>query len=276
TEYFAHVLELDEWYILLQGTRNLFRILEKERFFFVLVLLTQTLRSSPYTSVLIFVRDLCRELSGDELILFWPFLVNELLVEGATKEPKVFRELCTIAGSLSRQDMRAALPCLKRLDALAERKIAASIFVAHPLELRFLFTLLLESSQAVYFSNKLIQGLQECPFSWLDKAVLPFLDSRLETDQYFLVNLFHQENPLYPGQTLKDEGAAIIIERLPQLSAEQKKEQWVAESVAALARTPLLSAYALLVEIARDRPFLRAGKWPKHARLAALKALESY
>ncbi|XCN71281.1 MAG: hypothetical protein Q3M24_13270 [Candidatus Electrothrix aestuarii] len=276
TEYFAHVLELDEWYILLQGTRDLFKTLEKDRVRFILVLLTQALRSSPYSSVLIFVRDLCRELAGDELVLFWPFLVNELLVQGAEREPKVFQELCIVAGSLPKQDMRAALPYLKRLDALAERKIADSIFVAHPLALRFLFTLLLESSQVVYFSNRLMKGLQECPFSWLDKAVLPFLDSRSETDQHFLINLFHQENPLYPGQTLRDEGAAIIIERLPLLSAEQKKEQWIAESIAALARTPLLSAYALLVEIAQDRPFLRAGKWPKHARLAALKALKNY
>ena len=172
--------------------------------------------------------------------------------------------------------MRASSPCLKRLDALAERKIAVNIFLSPPSELRFLFILLLESSQAVYFCKKLINGLRKHPFGWLDKAVLPLLDGRSEADQQFIVNLLQQENPAHPGPALKEEGAAIIVERLPKLSLEQRKEQWVAESIAALSRVRVLAAYSLLVEIARGKQFLLIAKWPRPVRIAAFKALKNY
>ncbi len=273
---FAIPLERDEWHILVQGTRQLFKISDRERLHFILVLLLQAFRSSPYTSSLVFIRDICRELTDEELIAFWPFLINELLIEGTEKEPEIFQELCVVAGSLHEEDMRASSPCLKRLDALAERKIAVNIFLSPPSELRFLFILLLESSQAVYFCKKLINGLRKHPFGWLDKAVLPLLDGRSEADQQFIVNLLQQENPAHPGPALKEEGAAIIVERLPKLSLEQRKEQWVAESIAALSRVRVLAAYSLLVEIARGKQFLLIAKWPRPVRIAAFKALKNY
>ena len=172
--------------------------------------------------------------------------------------------------------MRTALPCLKRLDALAERKIAADIFLSHPSELHFFFRLLFESSQAMYFCKKIINGLREYPFGWLDRAVLPLLDSTSETDRQFIVNLFQQDNPANPDQDLKEEGAMIIIERLKRLPLEQRKEQWVAESIAALSRFRVSAAHSLLVEIAKGKQFLLVANWPKPARLAALKALKKY
>lgn len=276
TGYFDTVLEQEEWQILIQGAHQLFKTLDGERLHLILVLLLQTFRSSPRTSSLVFVRDICQQLNAHEFIAFWPFLVNELLLEGKQKEPEVFQELCTVAGSLSEQGMQAATPCLKRLDALTERKIAADIFLSHPPALSFLFRILLESSQAAYFCQKLIDGLREQPLGWLDRAVRPLLDSRSEADQQFIIKLFQQDNPANPSPDLKKEGAAIIVERLPELSLEQRKEQWIAESISALSRIPLLTAYSLLVEIARDKQFLLLAKWPKPARLAALKALEKY
>ena len=70
---FAIPLERDEWHILVQGTRQLFKISDRERLHFILVLLLQAFRSSPYTSSLVFIRDICRELTDEELIAFWPF-----------------------------------------------------------------------------------------------------------------------------------------------------------------------------------------------------------
>jgi hypothetical protein len=273
---FAIPLERDEWHILVQGTRQLFKTRDRERLHFVLVLLLQVFRFSHHTSSLVFIRDICRELTDEEFIVLWPFLINELLIEGMETEPDVFKELCVVAGSLPEEDMHAAIPCLKRLDALAERKIAANIFLSSFSELRFLFILLLESSQAVYFCKKLINGLREHSFSWLDKAVLPLLEGSSEADQQFIVNLLQQENPAHPGPALKKEGAAIIVERLPKLPLEQRKEQWIAESIAVLSRVRVLAAYSLLVEIARGKQFLLIAKWPRPVRVAALKALKNY
>ncbi|MCI5140555.1 MAG: hypothetical protein D3909_02265, partial [Candidatus Electrothrix sp. ATG1] len=216
------------------------------------------------------------KLTGNELIIFWPFLVNELLMVGSEKEPDVFQELCTLAASFPEQDMRSALPCLNKLDALAERKIAPDIFLSHSPYLHFLFRLLLESSQEEDFCRSVMGGLKASPLGWLDRAVLPFLDCTAKEDQQFIVKLFQQDNPVSPGQELKEEGAAIIIDRLQKLPLEQRKEQWVAESISALSRVRTLSVYSFLVEIAKDKQFLLVSKWPKAARLAALKALKNY
>jgi hypothetical protein len=273
---FVTALATNEWQILLQGTRQLFKTLDRERLHFILVLFLQAFRFSPHTSSLMFIRDICQELTDDELIAFWPFVVNELLVEGTEKEPDIFLELCTVAGSLHEQDMRAAIPCLKILDALAERKIAANIFLSHPSALHFFFILMLESSQGEYFCKKIINGLREHPFGWLDQAVLPLLESGSETDQKFIVSLLQQDDPANPSPTLKREGATIIVERLQILPLEQRKEPWVAESIVALSKVRLLGAYSFLVEIGRDKQFLLIAKWPKLARIAALKALKNY
>lgn len=276
SDCFTTVLESDEWHILVQGMRQLFKILDRERLHFILVLLLQALRSSPHTSSLVFIRDICRELTDDELIAFGPFLINELLVEGMEKDPSVFQELSVVAGHLPKQDMRDAFPCLKQLNALAERKIAANIFLSRSPDVYFLFRFLLESSQTTYFCKKLMNGLRKRPLGWLDKAVLPLLDNSSRADQQFIINLFQQDDPAHPGLALKEEGAAIIVERLQKLSLEQRKEQWVTESIAALSRVRVLAAYSLLVEIARDKQFLLIAKWPKPARIAALKALKNY
>ncbi|CAK8718976.1 hypothetical protein GMJAKD_08245 [Candidatus Electrothrix aarhusensis] len=273
---FITALATNEWQILLQGTWQLFKALDRERLHFILVIFLQAFRFSPHTSSLMFIRDICRQLTDDELVTFWPFLVNELLVEGTEKEPGIFLELCTVAGSLSEQNMRAAIPCLKILDALAERKIAANIFLSHPPALHFFFILMLESSQGGYFCKKIINGLREHPFGWLDQAVSPLLESDSEEDQRFIVNLFQQDDPANPDAALKREGATIIVERLQILPLEQRKEPWVAESIVALSRVRLLGAYSFLIEIGRDKQFLLIAKWPKLARIAALKALKNY
>ncbi len=273
---FRTALEEDEWIILLQGAGQLFKDLEKERLYFVFNLLLQVLRSSPHVSSLTFLRDLCRQLIDDELILFWPLFVNELLVEGGREEPEIFQELSTIAGSFPPEKICRAIPCLKKLDALAERRIAEDIFLSPPDDLHFLFRILLASSQAAYFSTKLIQGLKKHPLSWLDRAVLPCLDTRLQGDQQFIGKLFQQANPAKPNVAFKKEGAAIIVAKLRNLSFEQRREPWVAESIAALSKVHLLEGYSLLVEIAQDKQFLLLAKWPRAARLAALKVLKNY
>lgn len=135
---------------------------------------------------------------------------------------------------------------------------------------------MLESSQAVYFCKKIINGLREQPFGWLDQAVVPLLESASEADQRFIVNLLQQDNLANPSPAMKREGATIIVERLQELSLEQRKESWVAESIAALSRVRLLGAYSFLIEIGKDKQFLFIAKWPKLSRIAALRALKNY
>lgn len=269
-------LEAKEWKIVIAGMSHLVKTLDAERLHFVFVMFLKLLRHSGHASPLLFLRDVCQRLTMTEFAICWPFLINELLVQGPQKDPDVFRELCVVYKDFPQQEMRRKIPQLKLLDALSEKKIAPDIFSPPPPELYPILAVLLRSSQAAYISEKLINGLQEQAVSWLDRAVMPYLDSYSSADQRFLFELFRQANPAKPSQSLKGIGGQIIVERLPALPVEQRAEEWVVDSIEALSRIRVRGAQQLLSNIVQSRNYLVIPEWPRSARAAARKALRNY
>ncbi|XOF33924.1 MAG: hypothetical protein ACL93V_01080 [Candidatus Electrothrix sp. YB6] len=273
---FATPLRPEEWNIVVQGMRQLVKTLDSGRLQFIFFTFLTVLRSSEHTGPLIFFRDFCRRLRVTEFASCWPFLINELLIEGPQQHPELFHKLCSLAGRLPEHYMRRGIPCLKQLDAMGKRKIAADIFSPPPPGLYSFFIILLQSSQAVYICKKFILGLQQQAIGWLDRAVAPFLDGSLASDRLFLIELLQQADPAAPDQHLKKKGIQIIIERLPALSLERREEKWVPGSIAALSAVRLQTAYDLLTNIARGKQYLLLSQWPKAARTAARNVLTRY
>jgi hypothetical protein len=273
---FATPLQPEEWSIVVRGMRQLVRTLDSGRLQFIFFIFLTVLRSSEHTGPLIFFRDLCRRLRVTEFAACWPFLVNELLLEGPQQHPELFRQLCSLAGRLPEHYMHKGIPCLKQLDAMGKRKIAVDMFSPPPPGLYSFFIILLQSSQAVYICQKLILGLQQQAIGWLDRAVAPLLDGSLASDRQFLIELLQQADPAAPDQHLKKKGMQIIIERLPALSLKQREEEWVAGSIAALSAVRLQAAYDLLTDIARGKQYLLLAQWPRAARTAAHNVLTRY
>ncbi len=269
-------LEPREWKIVTGGMSQLVKNLNDDRLHFVFIMFIDFFRRSRYTSSLIFLRDVCQSLTVTEFATCWPFLINELFIQGSQTEPELFRELSAISGRLPHHYMRKKLPYLKRLDALSEKKIVSIFFSPPPPELYPLLVLLLKSSQAAYICEKLIKGLKEQAICWLDKGVIPLLDSRSLSDQRFLLELLRQKNPSNPVQGLKKKGVEIIIERLPEITVEQRKDEWVVDSIAALSHIRLRTARNLLENIIQSRRYLIIPLWPGPARAAARKALSNY
>ncbi|MCI5119883.1 MAG: hypothetical protein D3908_01560 [Candidatus Electrothrix sp. AUS4] len=225
---------------------------------------------------MLFLRDICQRLTMTEFATCWPFLVNELLVQGPYKDPEIFQELCNVCKGFPQQRMRKRLSQLKQLDALSEKKIALDVFSPPPPELSSLLVVLLGSSQAAYISERLIKGLREQAIGWLDRAVIPFLDSHSSEDQGFLLELFRQVNPSKPSQNLTSIGGQIIVERLPAIPIEQRREQWVINSIEALSQIRVRGVQNLLSSIVLSRNYLVIPEWPRAARRAARKGLQSY
>ncbi|WP_339138225.1 MAG: hypothetical protein WGN25_08305 [Candidatus Electrothrix sp. GW3-4] len=272
----ASELEAREWKVVIAGMCQLIRTLNTERLHFVFIMFINLFRRSRYITPLVFLRDVCQRLPMTEFATCWPFLINELLVEGPQKDPEIFRELCVVYKNFPLQEMRNKLPQLKQLDALSEKKIASYIFSPPPPELYPLLVVLLRSSQAAYISEELLNGLRKQAIGWLDRAVIPYLDSRSSTDQRFIVELLRQVNPAKPSQRLKGIGGQIIVERLPAIPLEQRKEKWVIDSIDALSRIRLRDAQKLLRDIVQSRRYLIIPLWPRAARAAARKVLSYY
>lgn len=269
-------LEPREWQIVTRGMRQLVKILDSERLHGVFFMILEILRRSRHTTPLIFLKDVCQGLTRTEFTACWPFLVNEILIEGPQKEPELFLELSTLAGCLPEQYMRNNLNCIKGLDALSENRVAASIFSPPPSGLHPFFALLLDSQKTTYITKRLVLGLRQQSFGWLDKAVAPLLDSTLPSDRQFIIDLLQQDNAAHPSQGLKKKGMDIIIERLPAISLEQRKEGWVPDTVRALSRVRLRAARNVLNDIVKSRQYLIIPEWPGPARKAAREVLRNY
>ncbi|MCI5141390.1 MAG: hypothetical protein D3909_06630 [Candidatus Electrothrix sp. ATG1] len=276
-EYLTSDLKAREWRIVVAGMCQLVRTLDTERLHFVFIMFINLFRRSRYMTSLLFLRDVCQRLTMAEFSLCWPFLINELLVEGPQKDPEIFRELCAVYKNFPLQEMRKKLPSLERLDALSEKKIASYIFSPPPPELHPLLVILLKSSQAAYISEELINGLKKRPIGWLDRAVTPYLDSHSATDQRFIIELLRQVNPSKPSQLLKRIGGQIIVRKLPAIPVKQRKEKWVIDSIAALSRIHRLQGVQnVLSNIVQSRRYLIIPLWPRPARTAARKVLNYY
>ncbi len=268
-------LEAREWRIVVLGTQQLLKALDKEAFEMALMMMLKILRRSEHANTLIFLRDVCQGLIKEEFVSCWPFLVNECFIEGPIENSELFQEICAIVALLSQHEMYINLPRLLRLDALAEKRIAPALFSSLHADLKILFILLFDSPRASYLFEQLIPGLQRHPLGWLDQAVNPLLESTNESHQQFIVELLQQDDPDKPSKSLKRKGAVIVVDKLQDIGPEQRGQEWVVMTIGAMARVKIPEGQSLLKKILKSRRFLIIPEWPRVARRAAREALRS-
>ena len=265
-------LEPREYRIVVRGMRYLLATLGRKQLEAVLLMFLEILRRSEHTTPLRFLYDVSQELSKEELITCWPFLMNEAFTVGPKADPDLFKEICTINSILTRQDMHSNLAHLESLDGLSKKCIAPAVFSPPPFSLHPLFILLLNSSHAPYIYEQLVLGLTRHNLGWLDQVVMPLLDSTLPSHQQFIIDLFRQETPDKPSEHLKKTGGTIIVDRLLTITSELRNAEWVAGAIAALGTVRIAGAQELLHNILTSKHYMFFYDWPKACRNAAREA----
>jgi len=266
-------LQADEWHIVVAGVRQLVKAGNDERLTNALLMITDTLRRSEFSSALTLLCDVCPDCSPDELVLLWPHVVNEILVSGKRPDAKAFLELCEVAVGLPPEAMAQRLPRLQSLGALRDKHIAPDIFEPPPKQLFPVFAQILSTSQAAFVAERLVRGIRRAPPGWIGEAVVPLIDRFHPKYRRFMIELLQKSDNQKPSAALTENAGRIIAELLPTLPPKRRREPWVTGTIRSVSRLPVADAQELLHGILTDRHLLVFHDWPGACREAAREAL---
>jgi hypothetical protein len=261
--------------ILSNGLHLLARQDKQARLSATIRMLTDPIRRSPQGNTLTLFQQTLKLCDNNENVIFWPHVVNELLVEGSSKDKINYHNLCLFAARLSNEQMNAALPRLRALDAFQENKIASDIFHAVSPACYPLFAFLLKTEIERYIGERVLGGLRRNPRDWLIKAVAPLLDLSRQEDKLFLYSYLRQATQKRLSEPLKKTAGAIIAASLPHIAQERRNESWMIDTISALAQLPGEKTIELLKQIAGGKKLLFIPEWPAACRTAAQIALQA-
>jgi hypothetical protein len=267
-------LQPAEWRIVVEGVHLLVRQRDEERLSGALVMMTDALRRSEFTSSLALLRDVCRDCPLDELAILWPYVINEILVCGKHPDPMAFRELCEIVAKLPPEGMERGLPKLQHLEALRDQHFALDVFVPPPTVLYPIFAQLLDTSRGAFIGERLVNGLRRSPPGWVGEAVLPLMSRFHPKHKRFLAELLRTTGQSRPSKTLLESAGRIIGELLPALPHNRRGRAWVPGSIRSVSRLPVPNARAVLQGIVRGRRLWVFPEWPSACRKAARDMLK--
>ncbi len=275
-ETLSATLSDKSWEILSNGLHLLARQGKQARLSATIQLLTEPIRRAAHGNTLTLFQQTLKLCDNNENVLFWPYVVNEILVEGSGKDKLSYHNLCLFAARLSNEQMNAALPRLRALDAFQENKIASDIFHAVSPACYPLFAFLLKTEIERYIGERVLGGLRRNPRDWLIKAVVFLLDLSRQEDKLFLYSYLRQASQKRLSEPLKKTAGAIIAATLPHVAQERRTESWMIDTISALAQLPGDKTIELLKQIAGGKKLLFIPEWPAACRTAAQIALQAH
>ena len=274
-EILSSKLSSSKWEVLSSGLHIIVRQGKKARISSTVKLLVEPLRKSKHENSLhlfFLTSQLCDANEGKTL---WPFVVNEILVNGSNVDNQSYQYLCQYAANLSTEEMLSALPQLQLLESYQDNTIAPDIFTSVPRRCYPFFAFLYKTDIAPYIGERVLGGLRRNPPDWLSKAVVPLLDLSQQEHKVFLYSYLRQTAQASLPAALKTVAAKIIAASLPQLPEEKREESWVPGTISALAQLQTSETRALLNQIAREKKLLFIPEWPTECRKAAEQALRA-
>ena len=264
------------WKILSGGLHSILQSGNTTRLTATIRFLVEPLRNSLHGNTLQLFFHTIKLCDIEEQKILWPYVVNELLVEGSSKDKIAYHQLCQYAAKLSNEQMTALLPELSALEAFEDKKVAPDIFHAVSPSCYSLFAFLYKTEIERYVGERVIGGLRRNPRDWLIKAVAPLLDLNLQEHKLFLYSYLRQAPQKKEiSVVLKKIAARIILETLTTLSKERRNEQWVENTIAALAQLPGDKTVEVLTQITGTKKMLFLPEWPAACRTAAQNSLSA-
>lgn len=264
------------WKILSGGLHTIIQTGNTTRLAATIRFLVEPLRDSLHGNTLQLFNFTVKLCNAEEQKLLWPYVVNEILVEGSSKDKIAFHQLCQFAARPSNEQMNAMLPQLSSLEAFQDTKIAPDIFHAVSPSCYPLFAFLLKTEIERYVGERVIGGLRRNPRDWLIKAVAPLLDLSQQEHKLFLYSYLRQApQKKQVSAVLKKTAARIIFDTLTTLSKERRNEQWVENTITALGQLPGEKTVEILQQISGAKKMLFIPEWPPACRTAAQTSLSA-
>jgi hypothetical protein len=269
-------LQPEEWAVATAGMRDLADPAQEERLFAPLLILTDALRDSGTASVLAFLRDVSEGCDAARQALFWPFLVNEILLEGPLRSPAAYADVCRLAGALADEAMQARLPRLESLAVLRERRCARGALTPPPAELDRVLAVVLGSVHADCVGEALLDGMRQQPPNWLAEAVVPLVNRYEPRHRHFLIEALRTGGDEEPGKSVLESAGRLVGEYLPELTSRDGNEPWLPHTLRSVAALNVPGGAAMLQRIVAERRWFVWPAWPRACRQAALETLAGW
>ncbi len=263
----------EEWQIISNGINQLLQNTTSKHLPITLMMIIDPLRRSQHVSSLALFEQVSRNCISVELKTLLPYLINEILIVGSQDNPEIFNELCNMALFLPPSDSTEALPVLKKLDAFMEAKIAPNLFFSMSPTNYPLFAPLLNTSIGELLAKRIIQGFFNKSPGWIIEALLPLLDSTQSLHRKFLYEFLKNSRFSEPTSTTKSLAGDIIVQTLPAITEEKRKDFALIKTIKAMPQLKGTSLRKVLESIAYKRHLLVIPEWPAHCRKAAREAL---
>jgi hypothetical protein len=262
--------------ILVRGVQDLALKVDNNRFFDILQLLTILSRSAKNFSSQQFLAMICQKIAPLTQANLWPIIVNEALAFGLNVDQKAFTDLIAMASALPGREMKERWPELETMDRFQEKKIATEIFDPDLQNTFPLFAFLLETSLKQEIGARILTSLQRKSPDWLIEAVAPLLQLAIPHHMKFLQIYLSVAQQKYFSDTLRTAAGTLVVQHLPELSEQQRRESWVVKTIQATTELQIAETRSLLERIRDEKHMIIVPKWPsacRHAATAALKRL---
>ncbi|MBU1568318.1 MAG: hypothetical protein KJ630_22175 [Proteobacteria bacterium] len=268
-------LNKPEFDTITMGVIHLVTCKDSSRFFDAMYFLAIIMRGVKTFSSQQFLLMVYQKIARSAQTLLWPILVNEILALGWSVNREVFGKLATIAAGLPGPEMKTRLPELETMDCFQEKKIAEDIFDPE-LEKAFpLFPYLLETSMKKQIGERVLNSLIAKPPDWLIEAVAPLLQLEIPQHMKFLqIYLLATQQDYFPIN-LRVAAGNLVVQHLPEISEQQKREEWVVNTIQAIPEMQVEESRQLLIRITEEKHMVIIPKWPNACRRAAAEALKT-
>lgn len=259
-----------------QGILDLAKCKESMRFYDAMQFLSLLFRASKnHLSALQFMDMIGQKIDLTARTLLWPIVVNELLATGRTGDRQAFDKLVTMAAELPGPEMKKRWAQLEALDCFQEKKCADDIFNPELKDAFPLFPYLLETSLKKQIGKGILSGFMTKPPDWLIGAVAPLLQIEIPQHMQFLQSYLLSAQQAYFSIKLRVAAGTLVVRHLPEISEQERGEEWVVKTIEALPDMQIEETRQLLVRITEEKHMVIVPKWPVACRRAASKALNN-
>lgn len=219
-----------------------------------------------------FWRGVREEARNEDLLVLWPYLLNDLLLGMGTSDAAATRDLLLWAGQLTPETALTQVPRLREQPAMRARRVVGDLFKL-PLALLYPVHLALSRTRLRrWLSRGLYASMRARPFNPVVKALVATLEFDPENLDFYL-ELVHEAGQKQMSPELANRCATLLLGMLENLPPGRRREGWVPAALEGLGQLQVAEARPFLSEVLRARRWMILPAWPTACREVARFAL---
>jgi hypothetical protein len=121
---------------------------------------------------------------------------------------------------------------------------------------------------------RILNSCKATPSDWLIEAVAPLLQLEIPQHMKFLQIYMLAAQQAYFPINLRVAAGNLIVQHLPEISEQQRREPWVVKTIEAMTEMQVEETRHLLVRITEEKHMVVIAKWPSSCRRAAAEVLK--